>query len=140
MWPFKKKAKEPEPEPIHKILTYENKKFNIGRTLMRCTFLDGKSFNTWVYGEFSQFINWSSSYDHKDTTIPFVSKPLQAFDPAVSNSLMLAQFRLRNIGSDNITVVDDTENPTSSRNGVLVAAKIVKTEKFEKTFAVGYLK
>lgn len=135
MWPFKKKAKEViDPEKHHKGLKfkieYKLEKWEIGRTLVRHTFLDGRKFGHWYYGEFSQYVTLGNG----DLVEP------TAILPSITTSLEIAQRTITFIDSQiNMTLVDDPKNIKKAVNGFPIVAEILKTESYFEEFSVAYL-
>ena len=142
MWPFnlfKKKTKPapvPEKDQPMELVLSRKETHEIGRTLVRVTFLDGKKFDTWYYGTLSQYVSHASLIS--DRPRRKWSKPI-VWAATIESSLSAARRFIVLSQQYPLSVTDDPENAMKSYNGFPVAAKIIRTESFEKEFDVSYL-
>ena len=135
MWPFKKippTPKKPEEPPKKvKVIEYRREKKELGKTVVKITFADGRKINTMMYGGFYQP---RAEYERDGRT------PKILMDSHSITSLHEAQIYLKMIdGSRASTVVDDGKNPGKAVTGIIVKAEIGQTFPYEEEVEVAYV-
>lgn len=138
MWPFKNKEKQEEKKQklLKQTIEFKKEKYEIGKTLVKYTLLDGRKFNSWHYGQFFQSFELGRyiGYDCNEPVEPTVG-------PAtITNSFNMAQNMIQMINSQCCGLFrDDEKNPKKTISGFAIAAEIGRTESYEEEFDVAYL-
>lgn len=132
MWPFKKKAVKEEPQAIGRIVIKPETK-ELGKTMIKFSFKDGRTFNSLCYGTFSQ----DFSFGIDGTCYKQKAYVKEGF---IISSIAVAQNIIRNYQGGCIsTFIDDEKNPRCSVMGELVSAQIGKTYPYQEECNVAYL-
>lgn len=133
MWPFKKKEVKVLRKAKQRI-AFSQKLIPIGKTTIEFTMEDGRTFNSIFYGKYKQ------KYEHGNIRDGYVC-PLEPrlVSVEIVDSLKEAQSILKELSNISQTFRDDYYNTINVMIGKAVAARIVKTEEYEKMFDVAYL-
>ena len=119
-----------------KVLKDRQESFEIGRTTVKITFNDGRTFVSAVYGLVDQYVNNGQSYcsSHGVELDPRVS-PV-----SVLRSLEMAQNLLKNIrGHEVVTYEDDSRNPRSATTGLVQSIEILKSAPYKVDHKVYFI-
>lgn len=131
MWPFKKKHKKIEKKfKKIKVIKYKDPvNFQVGYTVVNLKFLDGREFQTIVYGTVEQYN--SMCYDADSFVVG------QVF---INNSNMMAQNFIKITCYYEKVFSDNPNNPQKSIKGNVISAEIGNTEEdFSIEFKECYL-
>lgn len=111
-------------------IEYIEKELNIGRTIVTYELTDGRTIDSYAYGEYSQGHNdgrdgdLTSKYDfQREPSEPSLYSQLRT-------SLVVAQESVRFISDGSVTIADDWKNAKFSINGVVRKATVGTTEDF----------
>lgn len=132
----KQKNKEWILQSLTHSISYDLQKFEVGKTTARLILLDGQIISKTFYGSMRQIVEKGNDESLENNLwIPFRDHCIG--EPLVITSLRMAQDLLRNLNYGELPYLDNNESPT--KFGRIIAARILKTVKYEQEFTVAKL-